>query len=84
VLAAGVDVPPRLLMAGLFGHGLRSLGAAGAPVAASPHAQAALVGGGVVFVVALVLPALVYLRGNCAVFLALEERDREEAAAPPR
>jgi hypothetical protein len=79
VLAAGVDVPPRLLMAGLFGHGLRSLGAAGAPIAASPHAQAALVGGGVVFVVALVLPALVYLRGNCAVFLALEERERADA-----
>lgn len=76
VLAAGVDVSPRLLMAGLFGHGLRSLGTAGAPIAASPHAQAALVGGGVVFVVALVLPALVYLRGNCAVFLALEERER--------
>lgn len=84
VLAAGVDVPPRLLMAGLFGHGLRSLGAAGAPIAASPHAQAALVGGGVVFVVALVLPALVYLRGNCAVFLALEERERADADAASR
>jgi hypothetical protein len=76
VVAAGVDVPPQLLMAGLFGHGLRSLGAAGAPVAASPHAQAALVGGGLVFMLALVLPGLVYLRGACAVYLALEERER--------
>ena len=84
VVAAGVDVPPRLLMAGLFGHGLRSLGAAGAPISASPHAQAALVGGGLVFVIALVLPALVYLRGNCAVFLALEERDRADRDAAPR
>jgi hypothetical protein len=77
VLAAGVDVPPQLLMAGLFGHGLRSLGAAGAPVAASPHALAALVGGGLVFMLALVLPGLVYLRGACAIYLALEERERD-------
>jgi hypothetical protein len=75
VLAAGVDVPPTLLMAGLFGHGLRSLGAAGAPVAASPHAQAAVVGGGLVFILALVLPGLVYLRGACAVYLALQDSD---------
>ena len=80
VLAAGVDVAPALLMAGLFGHGLRSLGAAGGSAVASPHAQAALVGGGMVFMLALVLPALVYLRGSCAVYLALEER--ESAAAP--
>jgi hypothetical protein len=75
VVAADVDVPPTLLMAGLFGHGLRSLGAAGAPIAASPHAQAALVGGGLVFMLALVLPGLVYLRGACAIYLALEARD---------
>jgi hypothetical protein len=79
VLAADVSVPPTLLMAGLFGHGLRSLGAAGAPVAASPHAQAALVGGGLVFMLALVLPGLVYLRGACAVYLALEARDEPAA-----
>lgn len=83
VVAAGVDVPPRLLMAGLFGHGLRSLGAVGAPVAASPHAQAALVGGGLIFMLALVLPGLVYLRGACAVYLALEERERERASELP-
>ncbi len=72
VVAAGLDLPPQVLMAGLFGHGLRSLGAAGAPVAAQPHVQAALTGGGVVFMLALVLPALVYLRGLCAVFTAVE------------
>ena len=75
VVAAGVEVPPSLLMAGLFGHGLRSLGVVGAPIAASPHAQAALVGGGLVFMLALVLPGLVYLRGACAIDLALEARD---------
>jgi hypothetical protein len=79
VLVADVEVPPTLLMAGLFGHGLRSLGAAGGPVAASPHAQAALVGGGLVFMLALVLPGLVYLRGACAVYLALEARDEPTA-----
>ena len=34
VWVVGVDLPPQQLMAGLFGYGLRSLGAAGAPVAA--------------------------------------------------
>lgn len=75
VLTAGIDLPPQTLMAGLFGHGLRSLGAAGAPAAQSAYGQAALAGGGVVFMLALALPALVYLRGTCAVYLALEERD---------
>ena len=75
VVVAGIDLPPQMLMAGLFGHGLRSLGAAGAPVAQSAYGQAALAGGGVVFMLALVLPALVYLRGTCSVYLALEERD---------
>ena len=36
-------------------------------------AAAALVGGGLVFAVALVLPGLVYLRGTSAVYLALTE-----------
>ncbi|MET0520257.1 MAG: hypothetical protein ABW005_15655 [Burkholderiaceae bacterium] len=74
-----IDVPAQELMAGLFGYGLRSLGAAGAPVAASPQGMAALIGGGVVFALALVLPTLVYLRGCCAVFLALQD---DEAATP--
>jgi hypothetical protein len=73
VAIVGVDVPAQQLMGGLFGYGLRSLGAAGAPVAGSAHGAAALVGGGVVFALALVLPGLVYLRGACAVYLALHD-----------
>ena len=76
----GIDVPAQQLMAGLFGYGLRSLGAAGAPVVASPLGMAALVGGGVVFALALVLPTLVYLRGCCAVYLALQDSASEDAA----
>ncbi len=71
VAVVGVDVPVDQLMAGLFGHGLRSQGAIGAPVAATAHGAAALIGGGVVFAIGLVLPGLVYLRGACAVYLAL-------------
>jgi hypothetical protein len=77
VMVVGVDVPVQQLMAGLFGYGLRSLGAAGAPGAATAHGGAALVGGGVVFAVALVLPGLVYLRGACAVHLALSPEAAE-------
>ena len=73
VSVVGVDVPAQQLMAGLFGYGLRSLGAAGAPAGSTGHAAAALVGGGVVFALALVLPGLVYLRGTCAVYLAMLE-----------
>ncbi|MDC6171307.1 hypothetical protein [Paucibacter sp. XJ19-41] len=73
IWGADISLPPQQLMAGLFGYGLRSLGAAGAPVAGSPQGMAALVGGGVVFALALVLPALIYLRGCCAVYLALRE-----------
>lgn len=77
VWGAGIELPPQQLMAGLFGYGLRSLGAAGAPVAGTPLGMAALVGGGVVFALALVLPGLVYLRGCCAVYLALREAPDE-------
>lgn len=72
VFITGLDIPPQQLMAGLFGYGLRSLGAAGAPVAQSPYGVTALTGGGVVFVCGLVLPALVYLRGLCAVLLSVQ------------
>ena len=75
IAVVGVDVPAKQLMAGLFGYGLRSLGASGAvsavPPGSSAHAAAALVGGGLVFALALVLPGLVYLRGTTAVYLAL-------------
>lgn len=73
VAVVGVDVPAQQLMAGLFGYGLRSLGAAGAPLGSTGHAAAALVGGGLVFALALVLPGVVYLRGTCAVYLALTD-----------
>ena len=85
-LAAGltpegmIDVPAQQLIAGLFGYGLRSLGASGAPVATSSLAVAAQTGGGVVFAVALVLPTLVYLRGCCAVYLALQDAPSDDAA----
>lgn len=73
VRVVGVDVPAQQLMAGLFGYGLRSLGAAGAPAGSTGHAGAALVGGGVVFALALLLPGLVYLRGTCAIYLAMSD-----------
>lgn len=73
VAVVGIDVPAQTLMAGLFGYGLRSLGAVGAPAGSTGHAAAALVGGGVVFALALVLPGLVYLRGTCSVYLAMSD-----------
>ncbi len=75
ISVVGVDVPAKQLMAGLFGYGLRSLDASGAVAATPPgsaaYVSAALVGGGLVFALALVLPGLVYLRGTTAVYLAL-------------
>lgn len=73
VRVINVQVPPELLMAGLFGHGLRSINAQAVPAEAVAHTAAALVGGGVVFALALVLPGLVYLRGICIAFVALQE-----------
>lgn len=74
VVLVGVDVPPELLMAGLFGHGLHSVNLASVPKSALPHTTAALVGGGVVFSLALVMPSLVYLRGVCEIYLCLSGR----------
>jgi hypothetical protein len=71
VVLVGVDVPPELLMAGLFGHGLHSINLAAVPKSALPHTVAALVGGGVVFALALVMPTLVYIRGVCEIYLSL-------------
>ena len=84
VLVVHVDLPPQQLMGGLFGFGLRSLGAAGAPAVQNAYGVAALIGGGVVFALALVLSGVVYLRGVCSVFLALEEADALHAAGRPR
>jgi len=81
VLVLGVDVQPEVLMAGLFGYGLRSINAAGIAPEALPYISAATVGGGVVFAIALVLPTLVYLRGVCEVYLAL--RAAQETASTP-
>ncbi len=41
--------------------------------------SAALIGGGVVFALALVIPALVTLRGACAAYLALRRADEPSA-----
>ena len=89
IFVLGVDVKPQVLMAGLFGYGLSNISAAGIPVAAYPYINAATIGGGVVFAIALVLPTLVYLRGVCEVYLALMAADRLErggpaGATPPR
>jgi hypothetical protein len=72
VFVGGIDLPPQQLMAGLFGHGMRGAGA----TAATPHGSAALVGGGVVFAVALVTPVLITLRGACAAFLVLQRTEQ--------
>lgn len=69
----GLKVPVDLLMASLMGVGVRGLALAGVADVTQPHAMAAAVGGGVVFAMALVLPALVYLRGICEMHLALKD-----------
>ncbi|HSW07557.1 hypothetical protein [Aquabacterium sp.] len=77
-LLANFDLGAPGLMAALFGQGLRA--AAGTAAAApGPYATAAITGGGVVFALGLVLPGVVYLRGLCAVFLAVQPPDD----APP-
>ena len=75
-----LELPPEVLMAGLFGHGLHSINADVVPKSAVPYTVAALVGGGVVFAIALVLPTLVYLRGVCEIYLAL----LDHPLTPPR
>jgi len=73
ILGAGVELPARQLLAGVMGLGPRGLGASGIPLQGGNLGLAALIGGGVVFALALVLPTLVWLRGCCAVYLALTE-----------
>jgi len=75
ILGAGIELPARQLLAGVMGLGPRGLGASGVPLEGGNLGLAALVGGGVVFALALVLPTLVYLRGCCAVYLALTEEE---------
>lgn len=83
-LILGAEVPLAQWMAGLFGYGVRSLASAGVDLRGQPHALAGLVGGGVVFVLSLVLPSLVYLRGACAVYLSQEGREPEVPGLGPR
>jgi len=78
VLVAGIDLAPDPFMAALFGQGFRL--APGAP-ALSAHTSAALTGAGVVFALGLVVPGVVYLRGLCELFLALQGLD-DDAALP--
>ncbi|MBA4217943.1 MAG: hypothetical protein IIA03_00645 [Proteobacteria bacterium] len=73
ILGGGVELPARQLLAGVMGLGPRALGASGVPLQGGDLGLAALIGGGVVFALALVLPTLVWLRGCCAVYLALTE-----------
>lgn len=73
ILGAGVELPAGQLLAGLMGLGPRALGASGVALQGGALGTAALVGGGVVFGIALVLPTLVWLRGCCAVYLAVTE-----------
>lgn len=73
IVGAGLDLPANQLLAGLAGLGPRSFGLSGHALEGGTLGLAALVGGGVVFALALVLPSLVYLRGCCAVYLALTE-----------
>ncbi|MDR7270308.1 MFS family permease [Pelomonas saccharophila] len=73
IVGAGVELPARQLLAGVMGLGPRGFGASGMPLEGGSLGLAALIGGGVVFAIALVLPTLVWLRGCCAVYLALTE-----------
>lgn len=77
-----IDVSPAVLMAGLFGHGLSSIRFDHVPRSAIPHIMAALVGGGVVFALALTMPMLVYLRGICQIYLLLVPQAGSPAKAP--
>ncbi|NRF69278.1 hypothetical protein HLB44_19965 [Aquincola sp. S2] len=72
----GLDLAPQALLGALFGRG--------APPGLSPHAAAAVTGGGVAFAFGLVLPGVVYLRGLCAVFLAVHpDPDAAASDLPP-
>ena len=74
LLVPGVDLAQQPFMAAMFGVGLQQL--PDAP-AWSAHTQMARTGAGVVFALGLVLPAVVYLRGLCELFLAVRRLDLE-------
>ena len=80
VLVADLDLSPQPILAALFGQGLRL---APGEAALSPATTAAVTGAAVVFAVGLVLPAAVYLRGLCELFLVLHPMDLPRRAMPP-
>ena len=69
-----LPVPPKQVVAHLFGYTLKALGASGAPVVANSQAMALSIGGGILLALLVVLPTLVYLRGCCAIYLRLHGR----------
>jgi len=75
ILGAGIELPARQLLAGVMGLGPRTLSASGVALEGGNLGLAALIGGGAVFALALVLPTLVWLRGCCAAYLALTEAE---------
>lgn len=79
ILVLGVNVPPQVLMAGLFGRTVMISDVSAVAARDLGYISAASVGGGVIFALALVLPTLVYLRGVCEVYLALQAADQMEA-----
>lgn len=79
VLVLGVNVPPQVLMAGLFGRTVMIADVSTVAQRDLTYISAASLGGGVIFALALVLPTLVYLRGVCEVYLALQAADLVES-----
>ena len=75
----GIELAPQPFLAALFGQGWRM--APGAP-ALSAHTKAALTGAGLVFALGLVVPGVVYLRGLCELYLALQRSDGQPAPLP--
>lgn len=71
-----LDIPAPLLMVGLLGRSLQTMSPASIPREDVPYLYASIVGGGVVFALALVPPGLVYMRGVCAIYLGLQRATR--------
>lgn len=81
VRVIGVNLDPVWLMAGLFGRGLQGAALQGVDTASLTYLSAGMLGGGVVFVTALVLPTMVYLRGVCEIHRVLSRRRQADAEA---
>lgn len=79
VSGVALDLAPRPILAALFGTGFR-LGPGSE--AWSPLTSSAITGAGTVFAFGLVVPGVVYLRGACELYLALDALDGP--ADPPR